>query len=244
MKLRLITAGFGILALASFGMAGQSEKLQNTGVKQVSSATGKRTLSPDVVVSKTIYDDGDVTSDTFYNPPAVVGSGWQDYWMLVRGDVTTATAAPFDIETLSYYLRDIWNTVNGTVAIWAESNLVTAYAYRNNPGVGIHIGWNNATLVTPLTIAAPGTGIGKFWMGVWQSFPVSAPGAECGTCRVVGIDNVGVAAPNVGFYVTGEGGNSDITAATAMGSNRVPLIRAGITTTVTVPVELLEFDVN
>lgn len=242
MKLRLITAGFGILALASFGVAAQPEKLQSKGVNSSSNSTGKRTLSPDVVVSKTIYDDGDATSDMFFNPP-VVAAGFQDDWMLVRGDVATISAAPFDIETVSYYYRGIWNATAGTVGVWAASNLVTpAFIGDDNT---INVGWNNVTLTVPLTIAAPGTGTGLFWMGVRNSFDVASPAGECTTCRVVGIDNVGVNAPNVGFYITAEGSNNNITTPTALGSSRVPLIRAGITAgSNTVPVELLEFGVN
>ena len=203
-----------------------------------------QTPPPDVVNSKTIYDDGDGSSDIFYNAPPAIASGYQDWWYLVRGDIVSTTPPPpFDIETVSYYLRQIWNSSAGTVAVWSGANLTLPVFLGDDDS--ITTGFNNVTLTTPLTIPAVGTGV--FWLGAINTFFVGSTATECTTCRVVGIDNVGANMPNNGFYITGEGspGNQNITGATPLGSSRVPIIRAGMTATAnTLPVELVEFGVD
>jgi hypothetical protein len=163
--------------------------------------------------------------------------------MLVRGDVVSTTPAPpFDIETLSYYLRQFFSTW-GTVAVWQPSNLATPYFVGADSS--LKIGWNNVTLTTPLTISSVGTE--RFWMGIAQSYDVSQPGWECTSCRVAGVDNVGVAAPIVGYSsdIDASGDSDNISTRVPLGASRVPLIRAGITATaVTVPVELLELGIQ
>lgn len=230
-----------IAALACFLLAGVADAAKPGKVAHPDAVVGQ-TPPPDVVNSKTIYDDGDGSSDTFYNVPPVVASGWQDWWYLVRGDIVSTTPPPpFDIETVSYYLRQTWNATAGTVAVWSGANLVTPVFLGDDNT--ITTGFNNVTLLTPLTIPAVGTGV--FWLGAIHTFPVASPAAECTTCRVVGIDNVGANMPNNGFYITGEGSNQNITGATAMGGSRVPIIRAGITATAnSLPVELVEFGVD
>lgn len=240
---------FAVLTIAAFTcflLAGVAEAVK-PGKAFDPNATVGQTVSPDVVNSKTIYDDGDASSDVYYSPPPVVGvTGYQDYWFLIRGDIVSTTPPPpFDIETVSYYYRQIWNSAAGTVAVWTPSNFGTPVFFGDDDS--ITVGFNNVTLTTPLTIPAVGTGV--FWMGVAHSFFVGSTAAECTTCRTVGIDNVGVNGPNVGFYANresgGTGNNYDITTRTALGSSRVPIIRAGITATAnSLPVELVEFGVD
>ena len=236
-------AVLSIAALACFLLAGVAGAAKPGKVAHPGAVVGQ-TPSPDVVNSKTIYDDGDGSSDIFYNAPPAIASGYQDWWYLVRGDIVSTTPPPpFDIETVSYYLRQTWNSSAGTVAVWSGANLTLPVFLGDDDS--ITTGFNNVTLTTPLTIPAVGTGV--FWLGAINTFPVGATAIECTTCRVVGIDNVGANMPNNGFYITGEGspGNQNITGATPLGASRVPIIRAGITATAnTLPVELVEFGVD
>jgi hypothetical protein len=200
------------------------------------------TPNPEVVMSKIIYDDGDATSDTFVTMPGIGTGGYVDNWLLVRGDINTVgSGLPFNIETLSYFLRQDWNSLAGTAGIWSPSDLTTPWFSGDDNT--ITTGFNNVTLTTPLTIST--VGLARFWMGVINTYPAGAPGVECTTCRVAGVDNVGNAAPNVGFFTDRDATANNITTMTAIGSSRVPIVRAGVTATgVTVPVELLEFDVR
>jgi hypothetical protein len=210
------------------------------------SGQAARTLQPEAVNSRTIYGDGDATSDLYFSPAPVAGNtGFQDYWFLVRGDiVSTSPPPPFNIETVSYFYRQVWNATFGTVGVWTGGNLTTPVATGSDPTVST--GFNNFTLPTPLTIPAVGTGV--FWLGVIHSYAIGSTAVECTSCRTVGLDDVGVNAASVGFFKSAEATpfpNPDITGPTAFGSNRVPIIRAGITANGnTVPVELMEFGVR
>lgn len=227
-----------IVGLGLVGMAGAAKP----GKSVAPNAVVGQTVAPEVVNSQTIYDDGDSSSDIYYSPPPTIASGFQDFWFLVRGDIVSSTPPPpFDIETISYFYRQIWNSAAGTVGVWSGADLVTPVFVGDDNS--ITVGFNNVTLTTPLTV--PAAGVGVFWMGVRHSFFVGSTATECTSCRTVGVDDTGNNMPGNGFFVTAEGPNSNITGAAALGGNRVPIIRAGITAnSVTLPVELMEFSVN
>ena len=113
-------------------------------------------------------------------------------WLLVRGDVNTVgSGLPFNIETLEYFFRQIWNSVAGTAGIWTPAGLaVPVFAGDDNT---VTLGFNNVTLPVPVTISTVGTA--RFWMGVINTYPAASVGVECTTCRVAGVDTVGNAAP-------------------------------------------------
>lgn len=213
-----------------------------TRVAESGPAHTGQTPNPDVVLSKIIYDDGDGTSDTFVTMPGIGTGGYTDNWLLVRGDINTVgSGLPFNIETLSYFLRQDWNSIAGTAGIWASGAL--AAPHFSGDDNTIVVGFNNVTLPVPLTITT--VGLARFWMGVINTFPNAGVSVECTTCRVAGVDTTGNAAPNVGFFTDRDATGNNITVMTALGSSRVPIVRAGVTATgVTVPVELLEFDVK
>jgi hypothetical protein len=231
-----------LLGVAVFSLSFVAEaSAARPGTSALPNAQYGKTVSPDVVNSKTIYDDGDSTSDLYFSPPPTA-TGFQDYWYLVRGDIVSTTPPPpFNIETVSYFYRGIWNAVAGTVGVWDGGNLVTPVFVGDDNS--ITVGFNNVTLPTPLTIGS--VGIGRFWVGVRHSYYVGSTAIECTTCRTVGLDNVGVNAPAVGFFMNAEANNVNITTATPFGLSRVPIIRAGITANANqVPVELMEFGVR
>ena len=175
--------------------------------------------------------------------PGIGTGGYVDNWVIVRGDINTVgSGLPFDVETLSYFLRQDWNAIAGTAGIWAAGDLVTPH-FAGDDNTIIAPGFNNVTLPAPLTITT--VGVARFWMGVINTFPAASPGLECTTCRVVGIDTVGNAAPTVGFFTDRDATADNITTMQPLTSNRVPIVRAGVNATgVTVPVELLEFGVE
>lgn len=232
-----------LAALFLVGVAGAAKpgKSARPGKTVAPGAVVGETRAPNVVNSQTIYDDGDATSDLYFSPPPTT-TGFQDFWFLVRGDIVSTTPPPpFDIETVSYYLRQVWNSSAGTVGVWSAGNLVTPFFVGDDDS--ITVGFNNVVLSTPLTIPAVGTGV--FWLGAWHSYSVGSTAVECTTCRTVGLDDTGNNLPTAGYFISAEGPNLNITGATPFGLNRVPIIRAGITATAnTVPVELLEFRVD
>jgi hypothetical protein len=190
------------------------------------------------VNSWTIYDDGDMTADTLVFPPGVATSGWQDHYFLVEGGVVSASTVPFSIEQIQYYLENIYTTW-ASMGIWTAGNLNTYYEGGNPGGVA---GWNTYTLSTPLQITA--TGFPQWWMGAVNSYTVGSP-VSCTSCRQVGVDTVGIAAPGRGYYSDIDLLGFSAISPVPLASNQIPIIRAGITAnSSSVPVELVEFSVE
>ncbi len=193
----------------------------------------------EVVNSWTIYDDGNGTASGLVFPPGVATAGWQDHYLLISGGVVTASTIPFSIEEVQYYMENIWGS-HASMGIWTPAGLSSAYFAGGFSGGAA--GWNTVVLSTPMVITQ--TGFPQWWMGAVNSYTVGVP-APCATCRQVGIDSFSLGATGKGFYSDIDLLGFGVISPQPLSPFQIPIVRAGITATSnTVPVELIEFDIQ